>query len=216
MAKTKAQIQRELDEKLKELDELKKKTNDSNLAPQEVLKAPVPNLPPLTPETTKQFFPKFNEKEFIIKDPLNPQLPGVSEAQYLASVENYKGANRALDLYGMGFDTTGKLFNVLGKRAKAIGAGIDAATETEKARYSFLGYQKQLQDNNQAAIALDLAAYKTSTEAQKATFTKKALDYSLEEAEVKSQAALNKLEAAKSKADSLRQGISDYIEAEVE
>ncbi len=210
--KTKAEIQRELDAKLKELEALKKKTKKSNLAPKETLTTTVPGLPAFTPETSKGMIPKFKESEFVIKDPLNPNLPTVSIAQYDQAAENYKGANRALDLYGMGFDTTGKMFSVIGKRAKAVSAGIDTSTETEKARLSFINYQQQLQANQQATIALDIANHKTTTDAQVAVLTKTMMDYSLEEAEVRTVNALSKLQEAKGKAALFRQALGEYIE----
>lgn len=220
MAKSKADIQRELEQKLKELekknkeiDSLKKDAKRNYLSPQETLELSVPGLPAFSPETSKSMIPQFKESEFVIKDPLNPQLPTVTIAQYDIASENYKGANRALDIYGMSFDTTSKMFSVIGKRAKAVGSGIDAATETEKTRHSFVNYQHQLQTNQQAAIALDVTAHKTAIDAQTAVFTKTLMDYSLEEAETKTRLTLDKLTETKGKAALFRESLGKYIEA---
>ncbi len=222
MVRRKAEIEAELaakNERLQEvLGELKEAKNQLQpTKPSKLAQTKVPGLPNFTPKTSKGMIPQFNEGDFVIKDPLNPKLPTVSIEQHEEAVENYKGANRALDLYGMGFDTTGKMFSVVGKRAKAVGAGIDAVTETEKTRGAFLNYLGQLQSNQQSAIALNAATYKTGIDSQSAAFTITGLDYSLQEAEVKSQLALGKLAETSNKLRLLKESLgNDFIEAKAE
>jgi len=100
--------------------------------------------------------PQFQESSYAISDPLNPpeNLPQVTEAQFDKGMTIYEGTQRALKLTGAAFDTTHERFTVIGKQAKAFGAGIKAATEFEKVKGDYLDYQGQLENNEQKGISL--------------------------------------------------------------
>jgi hypothetical protein len=119
----------------------------------------VPGLVGITPDAVAGMMPQFQENSYAISDPLNPpeSLPQVTEAQFDKGMTIYEGTQRALKLTGAAFDTTRERFTVLGKQAKAFGAGIKAATEFERVTGDFLDYQGQLETNQQKGINLEVS-----------------------------------------------------------
>ncbi|HEY9893089.1 MAG TPA: hypothetical protein V6D37_15030 [Candidatus Sericytochromatia bacterium] len=151
----------------------------------------VPGLVGISPDGIAAMMPQFQENSYAISDPLNPpeSLPQVSEAQFDKGMGIYEGTQRALKLIGTAFDTTRERFTVVGKQAKAFGAGIKAATEFEKVKGDFLDYQGQLETNEQKGISLGVSQHKTSTDRTAAVHTTASLDEKLKQAEIAAELA---------------------------
>jgi hypothetical protein len=122
----------------------------------------VPGLIGINPDGIAAMMPQFQQNSYAITDPLNPpeSLPQVSEAQFDKGMGIYEGTQRALKLTGAHFDTTRERFTVVGKQAKAYGAGIKAATEFEKVKGDYLDYQGQLESSQQKEISLGVSNIK--------------------------------------------------------
>src|SRR5919199_469139 len=146
----------------------------------------IPGLASITPDSVGGMMPKFEETSYQITDPLNPSesIPQATEAQYERGLAIYQGATRALQLVGAAMDVTRERFNVVGKQAKAVGAGIKAATETQRIQGDYLDYQNVLQVNEQKGIALDVSRHKTVTDLNKSVHDKSSLDEKLRQSEI--------------------------------
>lgn len=173
----------------------------------------IPGLNTLTPDTVSSQLPHFASESYHINDPLNPPdtLPQATEAQYQRGMNTYQGSQRALKLTGAAFDTTREKFNVIGKQAKAIGAGIVAATEIEKVRGNYLDYQNQLQVTQQKGVSLDVNLTKTVTDRNIAIHTKINLAEKLKQAEIKSQESTAKTLEAQGKLTAFKQQLGEYL-----
>jgi hypothetical protein len=172
----------------------------------------VPGLIEITPDAVAGMMPQFQENSYAISDPLNPPelLPQVSEAQFDKGMGLYEGTQRALKLIGAAFDTTRERFTVVGKQAKAFGAGIKAATEFEKVKGDYLDYQGQLETNEQKGISLGVAQHKTSTDRTTATHTTVSIDEKLKQAEIAAKLARATTEDKQSKLDEYRKSLGQY------
>ncbi|MBW4565994.1 MAG: hypothetical protein KME32_33940 [Mojavia pulchra JT2-VF2] len=173
----------------------------------------VPGLHTLTPDLIPASLPQFQQTDYRISDPLNPpeNLPQATEAQFNSGMAIYEGAQRALKLTGAAFDTTREKFTVIGKQAKAIGAGIIAATEIEKVKGNFLDYQTQLEVTQQKGITFDVAQTKTVTDRNIAIHTKTDLAEKLKLAEIKSQESAAKTLLAQGKLNAFKQQLGKYL-----
>lgn len=151
----------------------------------------VPGLTRIAPDAMVKMIPTFDENAFNIADPLNPSesIPQISEAQHDRNVAIYSGGIRALQSIGLGYDLTREKFTVVGKRAKAVGAGYKALTDIEKATGDYLDYQNQTEATAQKAISLDVSRHKTLTESQSAVHSKTQLDEKLKQASLDAQRA---------------------------
>lgn len=151
----------------------------------------VPGLSRLTPDAIVGMLPKFDENAYQIADPLNPPdtIPQITEAQHDRNVAIYSGGIRALQSIGLAYDLTREKFTVVGKRAKAVGAGYKALTDIEKATGDYLDYQNQAETTAQKAISLDVSRHKTLTESQSAVHSKTQLDEKLKQASLDAQRA---------------------------
>jgi hypothetical protein len=172
----------------------------------------VPGLVGITPDVVAGMMPQFQENSYAISDPLNPpeSLPQVSEAQFDKGMGIYEGTQRALKLTGAAFDTTRERFTVVGKQAKAYGAGIKAATEFEKVKGDYLDYQGQLETNEQKGISLGVSQHKTSTDRTAAAHTTASLDEKLKQAEIAAQLARATTEDKQNKLDEYRKSLGQY------
>jgi hypothetical protein len=172
----------------------------------------VPGLVGISPDAVASLMPQFQENSYAISDPLNPpeSLPQVSEAQFDKGMGIYEGTQRALKLTGAAFDTTRERFTVVGKQAKAYGAGIKAATEFEKVKGDYLDYQGQLETNEQKGISLGVSQHKTSTDRTAAAHTTASLDEKLKQAEIAAQLARATTEDKQNKLDEYRKSLGQY------
>ena len=172
----------------------------------------VPGLVGITPDAIAGMMPQFQENSYAISDPLNPPelLPQVSEAQFDKGMTIYEGTQRALKLTGAAFDTTRERFTVVGKQAKAFGAGIKAATDFEKVKGDYLDYQGQLETNEQKGINLGVSQHKTTTDRTTATHSTASLDEKLKQAEIAAQLARATTEDKQSKLDEYRKSLGQY------
>jgi hypothetical protein len=173
----------------------------------------VPGLVGITPDAVAGMMPQFQENTYAISDPLNPPetLPQVTEAQFDKGMTIYEGTQRALKLTGAAFDTTRERFTVVGKQAKAFGAGIKAATEFEKVKGDYLDYQGQLETNEQKGISLGVSQHKTVTDRTAATFDTTTMDEKLKQSELAAELARANTQDKQNKLDEFRKGLGQYV-----
>lgn len=138
------------------------KTPSSNISPTSTSSL-VPGLTVITPNDIAGTLPQFDAVSYNISDPLKPpsNIPQVSEADFDAGMNIYQGSIRALQLTGTAFDVTRERFTTEGKKAKAFGAGVKAATEFEKVKGDYLDHLTQLETNTQKESNLSLATKRT-------------------------------------------------------
>lgn len=172
----------------------------------------VPGLVGITPGAVAGMMPQFQENAYAITDPLNPPetLPQVTEAQFDKGMGIYEGTQRALKLTGAAFDTTRERFTVVGKQAKAFGAGIKAATEFEKVKGDFLDHQGQLETNEQKGISLVVSQHKTTTDRTAATYDTTSMDEKLKQSELEAQLNQAKTADKQNKLDEFRKSLGQY------
>lgn len=163
----------------------------------------VPGLITFTPDAVAGMLPKFAESSYAVSDPLNPpsNLPQATEAQFNQGMGIYQGATRALQLTGAAFDLTKERFTVVGKQAKAFGAGIKAATEFEKVKGDYFDYQNQLQTNQQKEVALGVNQHRTTVETSQAVYDKTSLDEKLNQSRIDADLAKAKSRSKQSVLD---------------
>jgi len=172
----------------------------------------VPGLVGITPDMVGGMMPQFQETSYAITDPLNPSenLPQVTEAQFDRGMRIYEGTQRALKMTGAAFDTTRERFTVVGKQAKAFGAGIKAATEFEKVKGDYLDYQGQLETNEQKGISLGVAQHKTVTDRTAATHDTATMDEKLKQSELAAELARANTRDKQNKLDEFRKSLGEY------
>lgn len=172
----------------------------------------VPGLIGITPDAVAGMMPQFQENAYAITDPLNPleTLPQVTEAQFDRGMTIYEGTQRALKLTGAAFDTTRERFTVVGKQAKAFGAGIKAATEFEKVKGDYLDYQGQLETNEQKGISLGVSQHKTATDRTAATHDTATMDEKLKQSELAAELARANTRDKQNKLDEFRKSLGQY------
>lgn len=172
----------------------------------------VPGLVGITPDAVAGMMPQFQENSYAISDPLNPPetLPQVTETQFDKGMGIYEGTQRALKLTGAAFDTTRERFTVVGKQAKAYGAGIKAATEFEKVRGDLIDYQGQLETNEQKGISITVSQHKTVTDRTAATYDTTSMDEKLKQSELEAQLNQAKTADKQNKLDEFRKSLGQY------
>ena len=172
----------------------------------------VPGLVGITLDAIGGMLPQFQETSYAISDSLNPPetLPQVSEAVFDRGMTIYQGTQRALKLTGAAFDTTRERFTVVGKQAKAFGAGIKAATEFEKVKGDYLDYQGQLETNEQKGISLGVSQHKTVTDRTAATHDTTSMDEKLKQSELEAQLNQAKTADKQNKLDEFRKSLGQY------
>jgi hypothetical protein len=144
----------------------------------------VPGLMEFAPDKIEGMLPQFDDSKYQVADPLNPSesIPQVSQQHYDKSEAIFQGGTRALKLHGLAFDMGRERFSTLGKKVKAVGAGVKLATEIERVKGDFLDYLNQGESNKQKNIALNVSTHKTATDSQKAVYDVQSLDEKLEQA----------------------------------
>ncbi|MEA5516564.1 hypothetical protein [Nodularia sp. UHCC 0506] len=176
--------------------------------------AKLPGLLTITPETVPGMMPKFNPELYKIEDPLNPpeSLPQATQSQFDTGMKVYEDATRAIKLTGAALDLTREKFTVIGKHSKAFGAGVMAATETEKVRGNVLDYLSQKETTSQKGIGLDINQNATIVNGNIAVLTKQDSDEKLKQAEIKSEELRLKTIEAQGKLNSFKQQLGEYME----
>ncbi len=175
----------------------------------------VPGLEEFTPDQIASHLPSFDLNSYNIADPLNPPetLPQVSQIDFDKNEAIYEGGIRALKLSGLAFDLTREKFTVVGKRAKAFGAGIKAATAVEAVRGDYLDYLNQTETTAQKSTTLATSQYKTTTDASKAVHTQDEMDQALKQAEIAANLAREKTQEKQSSLDQFRKQLGELAVA---
>ncbi len=173
----------------------------------------VPGLTALTPDNVAGMLPQFNEGQYRISDPLSPpeNLPQVSETQFNKSEGIYQGTIRALKLTGMAFDVADQNFTVIGKRAKAFGSGIKAATAVERVRGDYLDYQSQLETTAQKSVTLDIAQSQTVNDRAVSVHSQSQMDEKLKQAESDADLARQKTAEKQNKLAEFKKSLGEYL-----
>lgn len=173
----------------------------------------VPGLSALLPDSVAGMLPKFDDSAYSISDPLNPPetLPQVTETQFNKSESTYQGAIRALKLSGMAFDLTDARFTVIGKRAKAFGSGIRAATATERVRGDYLDYQSQVETTAQKSVALENNQAKTVNDRAVSVHTQASMDEKLKQAETDADLARQKTAEKQNQLTEFKKQLGEYL-----
>jgi hypothetical protein len=171
----------------------------------------VPGLEEFTPDQIASHLPSFDLNSYNIADPLNPpeSLPQVSQINFDKNEAIYEGGIRALKLSGLAFDLTREKFTVVGKRAKAFGAGIKAATAVEAVKGDYLDYLNQTETTAQKSTTLATSQYKTTTDASKAVHTQDEMDQALKQAEIAANLAREKTQEKQSSLDQFRKQLGE-------
>lgn len=192
--------------------------NDSAFSPASTTSATsitrnVPGLITLTPELLPAQMPAFDPQKYQVADPLNPSetLPQATQAQFDKGMKLYEGATRALKLTGAALDLTRERFTVVGKHAKALGSGIQAATEIEKVKGNFLDYLNQKEVTSQKEVTLEVSQAKTTTDTSIAVHSKSELDEKLKQAKFKAEELRLKTLEVEGKLTSFKEQLGDYI-----
>jgi len=175
----------------------------------------VPGLPTLIPDQIAAQMPQFSPESYQITDPLNPptSIPQVSQTDYDEREAIYQGGIRALKLTGLGFDLTREKFTVIGKQAKAFGAGIKAATALEAVKGDYLDYQSQVETTSQKSITLGTNQYKTTTDQTKSTYSQQEMDEKLEQARIAADLASEQTREKQSSLDQFRKQLTGLATA---
>jgi hypothetical protein len=172
----------------------------------------VPGLIGITPDGVAGMMPQFQENSYAITDPLYPPetLPQVTETQFDKGMTIYEGTQRALKLTGAAFDTTRERFTVVGKQAKAFGAGIKAATEFERVKGDYLDYQGQLETNEQKGISLGVSQHKTTSDRTAANYDTATMDEKLKQSEITAELARANTRDKRNKLDEFLKSLGEY------
>lgn len=173
----------------------------------------VPGLSDITPDKVAAMLPQFNESAYQISDPLNPPdtLPQVTQAQFDRGMGIYEGSQRALKLTGAAMDTTRERFVTIGKQVKAIGSGIQTATEIEKVKGNYLDYLNQLQVTEQKGIVLDISQFKTTTDIGKAVNTKDEMNSKLNQSVIGAEKARQETLKKQGELDEFQKQLGAYV-----
>lgn len=172
----------------------------------------VPGLATLTLDQLPGSMPQFQPNQYHISDPINPpSMPQATQAQLDKGLAVYEGAQRALKLTGAAFDTTREKFGVMGKQAKAFGAGIQAASEFEKVKGNYLDYLAAVQSTEQKAIKLDVATTATTTETEIAVHSKEEIAQKLIQAGLKAEKAVLDTQHKQGALNSFKQQLGEYL-----
>ena len=170
----------------------------------------IQGLSELTPDTVHESIPAYNPTDYNITDPLAPSesLPRVSDEQFDRNRLIYKEIQNALDSVGMAMDTTKKRFDVIGKQARTIGAGIDAATTINETKGKAVKYRTSEELLEQEFLKLDIAGRQTTTATQVRDYTFTSLDEDIEQARLKSEIAAAKSNKLENDLEALTSGLS--------
>ncbi|NER47577.1 MAG: hypothetical protein F6J92_12905 [Symploca sp. SIO1A3] len=170
----------------------------------------VPGLTTVDPGDIVGMLPQFDATSYNITDPLKPpsNLPQISESDFDAGMNTYQGAIRALKLTGTAFDVTRERFTTEGKKAKAFGAGVKAATEFEKVKADYLDHLTQLETNTQKESGLSLAIKRTQFVQNMAVESEAEMAEKLESAKVGAEIAKLQRQDKQSKLDEFKKQLN--------
>jgi hypothetical protein len=159
--------------------------------------------------------PQFSPEKYQVTDPHNPptSIPQVSQTDFDQREAIYEGGIRALKLDGLAFDMTREKFTVIGKQAKAFGAGIKAATALEAVKGDYLDYQSQVETTSQKSIALGTNQHKTTTDQTKSTYSQQEMDEKLEQARIAADLAAEQTKEKQSGLDQFRKQLTGLATA---
>jgi len=175
----------------------------------------VPGLPTLQPDQIAGQMPQFSPEKYQVTDPHNPpsSIPQVSLADYDEREAIFEGGIRALKLDGLAFDMSREKYTVVGKQAKAFGAGIKAATAIEAVKGDYLDYQSQVETTSQKSIALGTNQHKTTTDQTTSTYSQQEMDEKLEQARIAAELASEQTREKQSKLDQFRKQLTGLATA---
>ena len=170
----------------------------------------VPGLTSIDPSNISGMLPQFDGASYNITDPLKPpsNLPQISEADFDSGMSIYQGAIRALKLTGTAFDVTRERFTTEGKKAKAFGAGVKAATEFERVKGDYIDYLTQLETTTQKESGLSLAIKRTQFVQDMAVESEAEMTEKLESAKVGAEMARLQRQDKQSKLDEFRKQLT--------
>ena len=170
----------------------------------------VQGLSELTPGTVHESMPHFDPGSYSITDPLNPSptLPRVTDDQFEKNKLIYKETQNALDSTGLAMDTAKKRFEVVGKQAKAIGAGIDTAIAINEVKTKAVKYRTSEELLEQEFLKLDVATHRTTVATQTKNYDLAALDQEIEQARLRSEIASAKSDKLQTDLEKLTNGLS--------
>ncbi len=170
----------------------------------------VQGLSELTPNIVHESMPNFDPGSYSITDPLNPSptLPRVTDDQFEKNKLIYKETQNALDSTGLAMDTAKKRFEVVGKQAKAIGAGIDTATAINEVKTKAVKYRTSEELLEQEFLKLDVATHRTTVATQTKNYDLAALDQEIEQARLRSEIASAKSDKLQTDLEKLTNGLS--------
>lgn len=174
----------------------------------------LPGLMTVTPDLIPGMMPVFKSEDYRINDPLNPPetLPQATQSQFDKGMKIYEGSTRALKLTGAALDLTREKFTVISKHSRAFGAGIQAATEIEKTKGSYLDYLNQKEVTTQKSVALDVNQVKTIADTNISVYSKDELDQKLLQAQIKAEELRLKTVESQGNLASFKAQLGDYLE----
>lgn len=180
-----------------------------------VTEAKIPGLPALTPDSISAQLPSFNPENYKISDPLNPpsSLEQVSQVAYDSGEAIYQGVIRALKLRGLAFDVGRETFTVVGKQAKAFGAGIKAATAIKAVEGDYYDYLSQAETTDQKSITLSTNIHRTDVERDIAVHTQSELDEKLNQSEIAAELARAKTQEKQSSLNQFKSQLGTLLPA---
>ena len=170
----------------------------------------VPGLTTIDPSDISGMLPQFDASSYNINDPLKPptNLPQISESEFDSFMNIYQGAIRALKLTGTAFDVTRERFTTEGKKAKAFGAGVKAATEFERVKGDYIDYLTQLETTTQKESGLSLAQKRTQFVLDSAVESESEMAEKLEIARLGAELARLQRQDKQSKLDEFRKQLT--------
>jgi hypothetical protein len=112
----------------------------------------------------------------------------------------------------LALDVTKEKFNVVNKHAKAIQSGLQAATQIEATKGSYLDYLSQKETTTQKSISLDVNQQRTITDTNISVFTKDELAQKLKQSQIKAEELRLKTIETEGKLTSFKQQLGDYLE----
>lgn len=174
----------------------------------------IPGLMTVTPDLVPGMMPVFKSEDYRINDPLNPPetLPQATQSQFDKGMKIYEGATRSLKLTGAALDLTRDKFTVISKHSRAFGAGIQAASEVEKAKGNYLDYLNQKEVTTQKSVSLDVSQVKTIADTNISVYSKDQLDQKLLQAQIKAEELRLKTVESQGNLASFKAQLGDYLE----
>ncbi|MHC5722566.1 MAG: hypothetical protein ACYT04_24245 [Nostoc sp.] len=174
----------------------------------------IPGLLTVTPDLIPGMMPPFKAEDYRVNDPLNPpeSLPQATQSQFDKGMKIYEGSTRALKLTGAALDLTREKFTVISKHSRAFGAGIQAATEIEKTKGSYLDYLNQKEVTSQKSVSLDVSQVKTISDTNISVYSKDELSQKLLQAQIKAEELRLKTVESQGNLASFKAQLGDYLE----